>query len=122
MIRSMRGPYEPTMICTGWAGNGPERAPRRLWYSPRPPDDVTFDYGPASAPVLAHARTLARVCERHGTVLPHAAMGFPLRHPAVACVVAGPRTPQQAHSAAGWAAADRADAVWTDLEAVAPPG
>ncbi|MCC8247130.1 aldo/keto reductase [Saccharothrix luteola] len=56
---------------------------------PWPPDDAYFDYGPAPADVLAVARSWAGTCERHGTTLPHAAMAFPLRHPAVASVVTG---------------------------------
>ncbi|MBM9508720.1 aldo/keto reductase [Actinacidiphila acididurans] len=87
---------------------------------PWPPDDAFFDYGPAPAPLLARARALATQCERHGTVLPHAALRFPLRHPAVACVVAGFRTPAEARSAAQWAAHDLPTATWQALDAVAP--
>ncbi|MFD9513177.1 aldo/keto reductase [Streptomyces mirabilis] len=84
---------------------------------PRPPDDATFDYGPAPDPVLRRARRLAEVSARHGTVLPHAAVRFPLRDPVVTCVVAGFRSSDEVTSAARWAATDLTDAAWSDLEA-----
>ena len=86
-----------------------------LLSSPDPPEDAFFDYGPAPAAVLRRARALAAACARHGTVLPHAAVRFPLRHPAVACVMAGFRTPHEARSAARWATRDLPDRTWGDL-------
>ncbi|MFJ2393759.1 aldo/keto reductase [Streptomyces sp. NPDC087843] len=85
----------------------------------RPPGDATFDYGPAPDAVLRRARRLADVCARHGTVLPHAAVRFPLRDPVVAGVVAGFRSSDEVTSAAAWAATDLTDAAWADLDAVA---
>jgi D-threo-aldose 1-dehydrogenase len=81
-----------------------------------PPDDAYFDYGPAPTPVLEHARDLARACAPHGTTLPHAAIQFPLRHPAVASVVTGVRTRAQAQSALDWSAADIPEHLWTEVE------
>ncbi|MFD3456317.1 aldo/keto reductase [Streptomyces sp. NPDC058691] len=86
---------------------------------PSPPDDATFDYGPASGAVLHRARRLAEVCTRHGTVLPHAAVRFPLRDPVVAGVVAGFRSSDEVRAAARWAGTDLTDAAWSDLDAVA---
>lgn len=54
-----------------------------------PGADAHFNYAPVPPEVLDRARELARRCERHGVALPHAALHFPLRHPAVASVVAG---------------------------------
>ncbi|MEU0033438.1 MULTISPECIES: aldo/keto reductase [unclassified Streptomyces] len=85
----------------------------------RPPGNATFDYGPAPDAVLRRARRLADVCARHGTVLPHAAVRFPLRDPVVAGVVAGFRSSDEVTSAAAWAATDLTDAAWADLDAVA---
>jgi len=82
---------------------------------PWPPDDAYYNYGPAPADVLERARRLARACERHGTVLPHAAMQFPFRHPAVACVLAGVRSAAQAQSAAHWATTDLSADIWSAL-------
>ncbi|MGI5190398.1 aldo/keto reductase [Promicromonospora sp. CA-289599] len=62
---------------------------------PWPPDDARYEYGPAPADVLARARRLAEVCERHGTTLPAAAVELPLLHPAVAAVALGARDAAQ---------------------------
>ncbi|MFD3933509.1 aldo/keto reductase, partial [Streptomyces sp. NPDC058614] len=86
---------------------------------PRPPDDAFFDYGPAPEAMLLRARRLAEVCARYGTVLPHAAVRFPLRDPVVAAVVAGFRSPAEVTSAAHWAAGELPEAAWRDLAAVA---
>jgi D-threo-aldose 1-dehydrogenase len=81
-----------------------------------PRDDSYFDYGPAPADVLARARAIARVAERHGNTLPQLAMQFPVRHAATASVVVGMRNPAQAvSSAARLSAPVEADA-WTDVE------
>ncbi|MCL7378328.1 aldo/keto reductase [Streptomyces sp. 35G-GA-8] len=86
---------------------------------PHPPDDAFFDYGPAPEAVLRRARRLAEVCARHGTVLPHAAVRFPLRDPVVAGVVAGFRSSAEVTSAALWIADDLTDDAWSDLDAAA---
>jgi D-threo-aldose 1-dehydrogenase len=59
---------------------------------PRPPEDATYDYAPAPPELLQRARRIADVCERHGTILPAAAVAFPLAHPAVVNVTLGMRT------------------------------
>ena len=82
---------------------------------PWPPDGVAFDYAPAPADVLARARELAEVCERHGAQLPHAAMRFPLRRPAVASVVAGMRTPNHVRANVAWAGEEPPAQLWADL-------
>ena len=80
-----------------------------------PRDGATFDYEPASAARLEQARRVGAVCERHGVSLPVAATAFPLRHPAVACVLVGARSPHEV--AADVEAMQRAipDALWADL-------
>jgi D-threo-aldose 1-dehydrogenase len=85
----------------------------RAW----PPDEALFNYQLASGEVLARARKLAEICQAQGTSLPEAAMSFPLRHPAVACVVSGMRTAAQAASAARWAAAGISEEAWAALDA-----
>ncbi|MGW5059436.1 aldo/keto reductase [Streptomyces sp. NPDC004096] len=94
-----------------------------LLSDPDPSDGAYFDYRPAPPDLLTRARALAHVCRRHATVLPHAAVRFPLRHPAVAGVVAGFRTPQEVRSAARWAAHDLPSRAWEELETIAagPP-
>ena len=80
-----------------------------------PRDGATFDYEPATAARLEQARRVGAVCERHGVSLPVAATAFPLRHPAVACVLVGARSPDEV--AADVEALQRAipDALWADL-------
>jgi D-threo-aldose 1-dehydrogenase len=85
----------------------------RAW----PPDGAFFDYGPASPEVLARARALATVCERHGISLPDTAIQFPLRHPAVVSVVSGMRTGEQVATALARFATAVPDEAWTELDA-----
>jgi D-threo-aldose 1-dehydrogenase len=67
--------------------------------------------------VLARARVLAAVCERHGVSLPDAAIQFPLRHPAVVSVVSGMRSGEQVASTLDRFATVVPDEVWTELDA-----
>jgi D-threo-aldose 1-dehydrogenase len=83
---------------------------------PWPAADDRFDYTPASADLLGRARALAAACQRHGTVLPHAALRFPPRHEAVACVLAGMRTPEEAATDTGWASTPLPDSLWSELD------
>lgn len=57
-------------------------------------DNVTFNYVPADAEIIARAAALQTVCDRHGVPLMAAAIQFPMHHPAVAAVVTGPRSPE----------------------------
>ncbi len=82
---------------------------------PHPGDDARFNYGPAPADVLAFARSLAERCERAGGTLPQAALQFPLRHPAVASVVTGLRTAQEAAAAAEWVQRKLPESLWDEL-------
>ena len=56
---------------------------------------TTFDYRPAPPELLARAAGLEAVCARYGVPLAAAALQFPLRHPAIASVLLGPRSPAQ---------------------------
>ncbi|GHJ43753.1 oxidoreductase [Catellatospora sp. TT07R-123] len=79
---------------------------------PWPPDDARYDYGPAPQDVLRQARRIAGTCQAHGTVLPAAAVQFPLRHPAVASVVTGMRSARHVDSVVTGAFARLPDALW----------
>lgn len=85
----------------------------RAW----PGDGAYFDYGPAAPPVLARARALASICQRHGVSLPDAALQFPLRHPAVLSVVSGMRNGEEVASALARFATVVPDDAWTELDA-----
>lgn len=60
-----------------------------------PAEDAKYDYGGAPPALVARARAIASVCERHGTTLPAAAIAFPLAHPAVVSVCVGARSAAQ---------------------------
>ncbi|WP_433244497.1 aldo/keto reductase [Streptosporangium sp. CA-135522] len=77
----------------------------------------TYDYAPAPEPLLARARRIAAVCERHGVTLPQAALAFPLRHPAVASVVVGARSAGEVARNAALVARPIPGDLWADLAA-----
>jgi D-threo-aldose 1-dehydrogenase len=52
----------------------------------------TWNYAAAPPEIVARARAIGAVCERHGVPLPAAALQFPLAHPAVAAIIPGPRS------------------------------
>lgn len=78
---------------------------------------TTYDYGPAPAERVARARRIAEVCGRHGVALPHAAVRFPLRHPAVVSVLVGARSAAEARENAAAFGTPVPDALWDDLRA-----
>lgn len=67
------GPYNSGILATGTKG----------------PGTIHYDYAPAPAPVLARARAIEAVADRHGVPLPAAALAFVLAHPLVASVIPG---------------------------------
>ncbi|SJM49919.1 aldo/keto reductase [Agrococcus casei] len=88
-----------------------------LLAKPRPASDARYDYGSASAELVARAHSIADVCEAHGVDLPTAAIAYPLRHEAmVACAVSASSS-EQVEQTAARAAVDVPDALWSDLTA-----
>lgn len=83
---------------------------------PWPADDARYNYGIAPSDTLRRARELAALCERAGTELPHVALQFPLRHPAVAAVVAGMRSPAEVTSAVSGLHASISPELWETVE------
>ncbi|MEW9556120.1 aldo/keto reductase [Nonomuraea sp. NPDC050783] len=77
----------------------------------------TFDYQPASGPLLERATRIAGICERHDVTLPQAAMAFPLRHPAIATIVLGARSAEEVTANAALWSRPVPEALWEDLEA-----
>lgn len=75
-----------------------------------------FDYRPAPERLVARARKLAEICNRYGIELPHAAVAFPLRHPAVRTVVAGMRSPGHVNRTCGWLRTPIPDDLFTDAD------
>ena len=77
---------------------------------------ATYDYAPAAPERIARARRLDEICARFGVALRAAALQFPLRHPAVSCVLTGARSAQEvADNAAQFAAPVPAE-LWDALE------
>ena len=76
-----------------------------------------FDYVPAPPDVVARARRLAAVCDRHGVELRAAAIQFPLAHPAVASLVAGVRSIEHLDEYPRAMAMDLPAALWAELRA-----
>jgi D-threo-aldose 1-dehydrogenase len=58
-------------------------------------DGETYDYAPAPPAVRERVAELRAACAQHGVPLAAAAVQFPSRHPAVAWVLAGCRTPAE---------------------------
>jgi D-threo-aldose 1-dehydrogenase len=81
-----------------------------------PAEGATYDYGHASAELVARARRLAEITAAAGVPLPVAALRFPLRHPAVLSVAVGCRTPQEAREAVAGVAAEVPESLWPALE------
>lgn len=83
-----------------------------------PADGAYFDYGPAPMDVLAYARRLATACQAVGVTLPHAAIRFPLRHPAVPTLVAGLRTAEQVAASLEWFGTALPEEIWDAFAAL----
>lgn len=77
----------------------------------------TYNYSAAPAELVARAQRVADVCGRYGVELPAAAIGLPLRHPAVASVVLGASSPGQVIDNANRAAVTIPAELWTELVA-----
>jgi D-threo-aldose 1-dehydrogenase len=86
-----------------------------LLSSARPASDARYNYAQAPPDLVARARQLAIVCERHGTTLPSAAIAFPLLHPAVASVAIGMRSAKQVESNMATYEGDVPKELWADL-------
>ncbi|MEV5158784.1 aldo/keto reductase [Streptomyces sp. NPDC053728] len=86
-----------------------------LLADPRP--GATYDYAAAPAPLLDRALRMRAVAGRHGIPLRAAALHYPLRHPAVAGVLVGTRSPDEVRDAAAQLRTTVPDALWDDLRA-----
>ncbi|MFF3641236.1 aldo/keto reductase [Streptomyces sp. NPDC002564] len=84
-----------------------------LLADPRP--GARFDYTEAPPELLARARALAAVAERHGTTLRAAALAFPFGHAAVASVLVGIHAPEQVTDAAAQFAAPVPAGFWQEI-------
>ncbi len=74
-----------------------------------------FDYAAAPAVVVARVAELRETCAHHGAPLAAAAVQFPARHPAVASVLVGCRTPEEVAEDVRLSELELPDALWDEL-------
>ena len=75
-----------------------------------------YDYETASEAVIVQAEAIECICDRFGVPLPAAALQFPLRHPAVDCVIAGLGSEAQVTEAIDRLGTAVPGALWQELE------
>jgi D-threo-aldose 1-dehydrogenase len=75
----------------------------------------TFDYETAPPEVVAQVERLRETCSRHSVPLLAAALQFPLRHPAVATVLMGCRTPEEVAEDVRLSNLEVPDGLWREL-------
>ena len=76
-----------------------------------------FNYRPAPPELVRRARELRAMCERHGVDIKAAALQFPLRNPAIAAVLIGPRSVAQLEENARLFETQIAHDLWRELDA-----
>lgn len=81
-----------------------------------PTEGAHWFYEPAPADVVARARRLAEVCDRHGVPLAAAAIQLPLRHPAVALVLPGARSAAEIDADLDLLDAEIPEELWGELD------
>ena len=82
-----------------------------------PVPNATYDYQAAPGRLVARARQLEAVCAQFGVPLRAAAVRFPLRHPAVAGVLVGARSPAEIGDLIGLWRQDLPADLWAALGA-----
>ena len=82
-----------------------------------PSPGALYRYAPAEPEVVAKARAITAVCERHGVPLAAAALQFPLGHPSVVAVIPGPVAPEEVRLNLQFARCPIPDQLWDELKA-----
>jgi D-threo-aldose 1-dehydrogenase len=82
---------------------------------------ANYDYTTAPAAVVAQAQLIQRTCARRGVPLGAAAIQFPLRHPAVASVLIGARSPAELRADLAWYHHDIPPSTWSAITTAIPP-
>lgn len=72
-------------------------------------------YKVAAPDTLERVARMEAVCGNYHVPLQAAALQFPLRHPAVASVLAGMKTPDEVHKNVAWMRTPIPEALWSDL-------
>jgi D-threo-aldose 1-dehydrogenase len=76
---------------------------------------ATYDYRPASQQLVRQALAIEEVCEEYDVPLRAAALQFGFNHPAVASVLIGIRSPEQARDCAAMAGVTVPETLWSRL-------
>lgn len=76
---------------------------------------ATYDYQPAPPDLVRRALEIEEVCEEYDVPLRAAALQFGLGHPAVASVLVGIRSPEQARDCAAMAGVTVPETLWSRL-------
>ena len=82
-----------------------------------PIDGSRYNYGPAPAHIKERVKRIEAVCSEFGAPLQAAAMQFVTAHPAVASLIIGARSPEQARQMASWFEKPIPAELWDALKA-----
>jgi D-threo-aldose 1-dehydrogenase len=82
-----------------------------------PQPGAKYNYRDAPPPVLERVNRLATVCARRDVPLAHAAIQFPLAHPAVSSLIVGARSPAEVAALVAAYQHPAPPALWHDLHA-----
>ncbi len=77
---------------------------------------ATYNYRPATKPILDKVTRIQTVCERHDVSLQAAALQFPLHHPLVASVIPGARSIAEAENNISLLSAPIPAEFWAELK------
>lgn len=77
-------------------------------------------YQPATEDKLAPIRAVEEICARHGVPPGAVALQFSMRDPRVGSTIVGVTKPERVAQSLHWATMDIADAVWQELDGLAP--
>ncbi|MCH4564350.1 aldo/keto reductase [Halomonas sp. EGI 63088] len=75
-----------------------------------------FNYADAPRHIINKVEALRCVCDDYDVPLAAAAIRFPIRHPAVTCVVIGAKTPAQLQQNIDWFGEELPESIWSDLD------
>ncbi len=87
---------------------------------PRPGEQPTYAYRPATAEHLAAVTAIRAACDRAAVPMAAAALQLSTRDPRVASTIVGATHPQQIDDALAWARHPVPDDLWVELAALVP--
>jgi D-threo-aldose 1-dehydrogenase len=77
---------------------------------------ATFDYGAPPAEVVARAKAIEQICNRHGVPLQAAAIQFPFRNPFVSAAVLGMSRPERIAENLAWSHQVIPEELWREVD------